>query len=474
MWLERGIGRSAYLAAGLLLFAVKIVIDIAVAHAFSRPYSILFYVSRSASPLFHPAENPSYWIAMWAIALPFIAVGLILTIRRLRDAGLSTWLALLFFVPFGNIMFFGFCALVPGAGAGTERNRRPAGGAVRMSYAHAAAKAGLFGAVIGLCTMAVAVSVFKAYGGALFIGAPAVSGFVSGILFSRWHRPFIGGAILSAILSLLIAGAIVIVFALEGLLCIAMSLPLVLLGSILGAAIGCQVERSERGGGVAPTAAALTMLPIALILESLGSPIPAEFPPVESSIVVNAPAEIVWRNVIAFPPLPAPSEWIFRAGVAAPLSATIDGVGVGAVRRCNFTTGSFVEPIENWEPPRELTFSVTSSPDPMREWTLWDGPRPPHLDGYLESVRGQFVLEPLPGGRTRLVGRTWYRTNMVPEAYWRLWADPIIHAIHMRVLRHVASLSEEALRQGRLNGRSHAEARTTAKRVARSRSRVHR
>jgi hypothetical protein len=190
------------------------------------------------------------------------------------------------------------------------------------------------------------------------------------------------------------------------------------------------------------------MLPIALILESLGSPLPAEFSPVESSIVVNAPAEIVWPNVIAFPPLPSPSEWIFRAGVAAPIAATIDGEGGGAVRRCNFTTGSFVEPIENWDPPRELTFSVASSPDPLREWTLWDGPRQPHLNGYLESVRGQFVLEPLPGGRTRLVGRTWYRTNMVPERYWRLWADPIIHVIHMRVLRHVASLSEAALQGG--------------------------
>jgi uncharacterized membrane protein YhaH (DUF805 family) len=444
MWLERGIGRAAYLRAGLLLFAVKILIDIGVAHAFSHPYSIRYYVSRTDSPLFHPAENPSYWIAMWAVALPFIAVGFILTIRRLRDAGLSTWLALLFFVPFANIMFFAFCALVPGTSAGTERDHRPAGIAVRMSYARAAAQAGFVGAVIGLATMAVAVALLKSYGGALFIGAPAVSGFVSGILFARWHKPLIGGAVLTAILSLVIAGAIVIGFALEGLLCLAMSLPLVLLGSIMGAAIGCLVERSKRGGGLAPTATAVAILPIALILESLGSPLPPEFSPVESSIVVNAPAEIVWRNVIAFPPLPAPSEWIFRAGVAAPIEASIDGEGAGAVRRCNFTTGSFVEPIEIWDPPRELTFSVASSPDPMREWTLWDGPRQPHLDGYLQSVRGQFVLQPLPGGRTRLIGRTWYRTNMVPDEYWRLWANPIIHTIHMRVLRHVASLSEAA------------------------------
>lgn len=129
------------------------------------------------------------------------------------------------------------------------------------------------------------------------------------------------------------------------------------------------------------------------------------------------------------------------------MEAVIHGEGVGAIRHCIFTTGSFIEPIEVWDPPRELRFGVTSTPDPMQEWTLWNGPRPPHLDGYLQSTRGQFLLEPLAGGRTRLVGRTWYRTNMVPDAYWRLWSDPIIHTIHMRVLRHVAGLSEQAARQ---------------------------
>ena len=444
MWFEKRIGRAGYLAAGLVLFGIKIAIDKAVAHAYSHPYSIKFYLSRTDSPLFHPAASPSYWIAMWAVALPFIAVGFTLTIRRLRDAGLSTWLALLFFVPFSNIMFFGFCALVPGTGAETERDHRPAGGPVRMSYARAAAAAGFVGAVIGLAMMEIAVALLGSYGAALFIGAPAVSGFVSGILFARWHRPLITGAILTAILSLLMVGGIIIVFALEGLVCLAMAFPLVLIGSIIGAVIGCQLERGKRGGGLAPTAAALAILPVVLVLESLGSPIPTEPSPVESSIVVNAPAEVVWRNVVAFPPLSPPSEWMFRAGIAAQIGATIDGEGRGAVRRCNFTTGSFVEPIETWDPPRELTFSVASSPVPLHEWTLWNGPRPPHLNGYLESTRGQFVLEPLPNGRTRLIGRTWYRTNMVPERYWRLWADPIIHAIHMRVLRHVARLSEIA------------------------------
>jgi hypothetical protein len=82
----------------------------------------------------------------------------------------------------------------------------------------------------------------------------------------------------------------------------------------------------------------------------------------------------------------------------------------------------------------------------MVEQTLWNSVRPPHLDGYLQTTRGQFWLEPLPNDMTRLVGRTWYRTHMSPEPYWRLWGDRIIHRIHLRVLDHVKRLSEEDAR----------------------------
>jgi hypothetical protein len=35
---------------------------------------------------------------------------------------------------------------------------------------------------------------------------------------------------------------------------------------------------------------------------------------------------------------------------------------------------------------------------------------------------------------------------MSPEPYWRMWADPIIHRIHLRVLDHVKRLSEKDVR----------------------------
>ena len=451
---DQGLGRLPYLGLGVLLFIIKIALDFALARTFGRSYSLLGYLRAEDSPLLRPAENPGYWLAMWAIALPFIAAGFVLTIRRLRDAGLSSWMALVFFVPFANILFFGFCALVPG-GFTTFRVPPPLpGDEVLVARGRAAAAAGAAGACVGLLALGLAVPLLDSYGAALFIGAPTIAGFVSGILFSRLHKPTLGGAVNAAMLAILIAGTVVVLFAFEGIFCLVMSLPLVAGGALLGGVVGCLVTRSgrgpgsgngpgrERGPGIAPTATALAALPIAFALESALPRRAPESLPVESSVTIDAPAETVWRHVVSFPPLPAPSEWIFQAGIAAPMEAVIEGQGVGAVRRCIFTTGSFVEPIEVWDPPHELRFSVASSPDPMRELTLWPGPRPPHLDGYLESTRGQFLLTPLPDGRTRLVGRTWYRTNMVPERYWRLWADPILHTIHMRVLRHIATQSE--------------------------------
>lgn len=443
--LDKGLGRLPYLAAGSALFALKIAIDVVLARSYARPYSILQYVSPTDSPLFRPSDDLSYWHAMWYVALPFIGMGFMLTIRRLRDAGLSPWLALLFFVPFVNIIFFVFCAFVPGVKTGISRDPGVVSPAL-MTYGRAAVSAAALGATVGLSAVLVALFLLQSYGGALFVGGPCIGGFLSGLLFSRWHRPLFKGALLTAMLALVMAGIVIVVFALEGLICLVMALPLVIAGALMGAGIGCLLQRSAPGSGIAPAATVLLLLPMSLTIEGLN--LPAGSPmPVETSIIVEAPADVIWRHVIAFPPLAPPTEWIFYAGVAAPVEAVIHGEGVGATRHCIFTTGSFIEPIEVWDPPRELSFGVTASPDPMQEWTLWDGPRPPHLDGYLQSTRGQFLLVPLAGGRTRLVGRTWYRTNMFPDAYWRLWSDPIIHTIHVRVLRHVAALSERAAGQ---------------------------
>jgi hypothetical protein len=78
----------------------------------------------------------------------------------------------------------------------------------------------------------------------------------------------------------------------------------------------------------------------------------------------------------------------------------------------------------------------------MTEWSPYRDVKPPHLDGYFRATHGEFRLIPLPGGKTRLEGRTRYEVEMWPQEYWAVAAGRIVEAIHGRVLRHIKDLSE--------------------------------
>jgi len=238
---------------------------------------------------------------------------------------------------------------------------------------------------------------------------------------------------------LFVAGA-VFLLAFEGAVCIAMAIPLGLLVGLLGAVMGRAIALSGQRA-IPPALSAMLLLPVSVSLERPGAT-GRILHRVQSSIVVNAPPERVWVHVIAFRPIPEPAGLVFRLGIAYPRYARIEGAGVGAVRYCVFSTGPFVEPITHWEPGRRLGFDVVSSPEPLRELSLYSSISPPHLHDYLRSRRGEFRLIALAGGRTRLEGSTWYEIEMAPEAYWQLWSDFLIHRIHDRVLDHIKREAE--------------------------------
>src|SRR5436309_15568531 len=50
---------------------------------------------------------------MLFVSLPFIWIGITLTVRRLRDAGLPLWLVVLFFVPMLNLFLFLVLSVLP-------------------------------------------------------------------------------------------------------------------------------------------------------------------------------------------------------------------------------------------------------------------------------------------------------------------------------------------------------------------------
>jgi uncharacterized protein YndB with AHSA1/START domain len=217
-----------------------------------------------------------------------------------------------------------------------------------------------------------------------------------------------------------------------------MAAPLLLTVGVLGSMVGRAIAQEARATLPAALLALLAM-PAAGWAEA--RLMPAEERVVLSAVEIDAPPERVWPNVVAFTELDEVPQWFFQLGIAYPVRARIEGRGVGAVRHCEFSTGAFVEPITAWEEPSRLAFDVRSQPPPMTEWSPYRALHPPHLDSTMLSRRGEFRLVELPGGRTRLEGRTWYTLSLYPSTYWAPWADLLVHRIHERVLRHIERLS---------------------------------
>ena len=295
------------------------------------------------------------------------------------------------------------------------------------------------GLAITIPTVLISVYVKKTYSVGLFLGTPFTLGAVCAHVFNYRQPRDLGSTIQVATSAVVIAGLAIILFALEGAFCLALAFPFALALAILGAILGRAI--AIRGAEPpARTGMAALVAPLLVLIEPHAAPVPHV---VTTVVEIAAPAPVVWREVVSFPDLPPPTEWLFRIGVAAPLRARIDGTGVGATRYCDFTTGSFVEPITEWQVNRALAFDISAQAPPMRELSPYRDVNPPHLDGYFRATHGAFRLTPLPGGRTRLEGRTAYVVNMFPQIYWTIPAGRIVAAIHARVLRHIKALAEE-------------------------------
>jgi hypothetical protein len=278
------------------------------------------------------------------------------------------------------------------------------------------------------------VTVFQDYGVGIFCALPIFMGAFSAVL-NAWHsHQSLGECWGIGVRTLLIYTLGLIVFAIEGLICIAMAAPFgfALLG--IGSLIGFAAQNYKQ-----PTAILIGLtlsVPAMMSFENIFPSTPSVMT-VVTSVDINGTPDKVWDKLVAFSDITEPRSWLFKTGIAYPIRAEIKGgQGIGAVRYCRFSTGAFVEPITVWDKPNLLKFSVLEQPEPMEELSPYDL-HPQHLHGYFVSTQGQFKLTDLGNGRTKLEGTTWYYHKIRPETYWRLWSDFILHSIHERVLNHI-------------------------------------
>ncbi|TKC00883.1 SRPBCC family protein [Pedobacter cryophilus] len=297
--------------------------------------------------------------------------------------------------------------------------------------------------VIGWIFSYLATNIFIAYSYGLFIWLPFVMGFSSTMLLAHNNESRTKYDCLNiSFFTLFIYCLGLLTFAFEGLICIVMAAPIGLLFNWLGFLVAWKVVNKKIAKNLPTTLSILILsVPTLMGFEFAVNKNEDQLRSVKTLIEIKATPEKVWQNVIEFPQLKKPTEFIFKTGIAYPINAKINGKGIGAVRHCNFSTGSFVEPITVWDEPKLLKFNVVDQPETMKEISFYDV-HPNHLNGYFVSRQGQFKLTSLPNGNTLLEGTTWYFNRIKPNIYWTIWSDFIIHKIHERVLNHIKEQSE--------------------------------
>ncbi len=370
LWTWEGtLNRGPYAVIGVTAFAVKYVLDYAVAsEVFGRPWSFFNYwipvrqATRVTSLSFADAR---FLLVMLALSFPFIWVGVVCTLKRLRDAGMSLGWVFLFFLPIVNLVFFFLFCLLPSR----VRKNRPivvSGDAnknrfdtwMSRSSSGSAALAALLTGVAGFAISYFSMFVLAKYGWGLFVAEPFCAGFLAALIHAYYGHKTFGDAMLVSCQSVFVSAALLVMLGAEGAICIAMATPLALPLAMAGGAVAWFIQ--SRAGSQRPTLATflivLLSVPLLMGAEQAAHLVPPVYA-VRSSIEIEEPPEAVWKQVVAFTQIPEPHELLFRAGVAYPIRAEIIGQGVGAERHCVFSTGAFVEPIEVWDQPHLLKFS---------------------------------------------------------------------------------------------------------------------
>ena len=312
----------------------------------------------------------------------------------------------------------------------------------RVSVANHPAVAIGVPALLGVGGVLLAVGAMQSYGPSVFLALPFLVSSLAGFLHCYRREAGYGEAYGVATLAIVASGLVLFAVAFEGAICLLMAWPLAQFVALFGVGLGMAMATVLTHDD-AKTAAGLVWLAFPLLLgaeRAVGPQAPLRR--VTTEVVVDAPIETVWETVVAFPKIEQPPSGLLATGIAYPIEATIDGRGVGAVRRCVFSTGAFVEPITTWDEPTHLAFDVTENPPPMREWSVYGTLDPPHLHGFLQSRRGEFRLAERDG-KTVLTGTTWYTHGLFPQWYWGPIGDRIIHAVHRRVLDHIGEKAEE-------------------------------
>jgi len=279
-------------------------------------------------------------------------------------------------------------------------------------------------------------------------GSPFVVGAICVLLSSPAQQARMVYRCLAPWLPLALLYVIAALIQWETLICLVMLAPLLGALSTVGGALAgwgahhWRLRRRVKHGVVG----CMALLPLLAAHYEARIPTPEVVSTVEDEVVIQAPPAVVWSALLDVPDIRRDElRWSFShfIGLPRPQAALMTGEGVGAVRDLYWEQGvHFREHVTQWEPAQTLGYRVDVSParESLRRLDT-------HVvigDQYFDILRGQYRLQDLGDGRTRLTLSSTYRMRTMVNGYGQWWADRTLDDFHTVVLDLIRQRVENA------------------------------
>lgn len=198
---------------------------------------------------------------MFITSTPFLAIGIWLTLARLKSIGLPRTLCLIFFVPVINLIFFTALSIIPSGQAKALSGQVPLDSDKWIPKSAAGSALASIGIAvpIGFALAILAVQTFQNYGWGLFVGLPFAMGLISVLIYNARDKRGYWASISVALFSIFIVGFVMFGLAAEGAICLVMAAPIGLTLAFFGGSVGYLIVYS-REPGLSPKTTALIFL----------------------------------------------------------------------------------------------------------------------------------------------------------------------------------------------------------------------
>ena len=269
---------------------------------------------------------------------------------------------------------------------------------------------------------------------------PLVMGFITGYLSKRTSIFYFIFAPWITVTLLIIA---TFIFALEGLICIAMALPIFLFMASLGGVIAYLILKFVDNKINSIVLCSFILIPFLAIPIESNVDKSTEIIEIHNSIEINSSRDEVWDNIVRVYEIKEgenENSLFLMMGFPRPIKAELDREEIGGVRKAIFDRGLyFTETVTEWEPKKSFTFTIEADPNSIPPEALDE-----HVTvggEYFDVLEGKYEIQETGSG-VALHLTSKFRMSTTFNFYTRVWCKMIMGDIQNNILNVIKKRCE--------------------------------